>query len=55
MSRDMMSKPYEAPALAVLGTFHADTQSQGMPCFWGKSIGDPDYTFHIPVPITNCS
>jgi hypothetical protein len=54
MSRvDMKSNPYEAPALSVLGSFYASTQD--LPCVWNKTLGDPDYMFHIPAPISNCS
>jgi hypothetical protein len=42
---------YEAPSLRLLGTVSELTES----CFLGKALGDPDYVFHIPVPITNCS
>jgi hypothetical protein len=43
--------PYEAPQLRLLGTVGELTEA----CFLGKSWGNPDYTFHIPVPITRCS
>jgi hypothetical protein len=42
---------YEPPSLRLLGTVSELTES----CFLGKALGDPDYVFHIPVPITNCS
>lgn len=42
---------YEAPTLRVLGTVQELTEW----CFWGKTLGDPDYALHIPVPITDCS
>lgn len=46
---------YEPPALRVVGSLHALTQTSGhdIPCFWTKTIGPPDYfTF---IPIANCS
>ena len=42
---------YEPPALHVLGTVSELTEY----CIWGKALGKPDYMFHIPAPITNCS
>ena len=42
---------YEPPSLRMLGTVSELTEY----CIWGKAIGDPDYVFHIPAPITNCS
>ena len=42
---------YDPPSLRLLGTVRELTES----CFLGKALGDPDYVFHIPVPITNCS
>lgn len=42
---------YEPPALQVLGTVSELTEY----CVWGKALGQPDYMFHIPAPITNCS
>jgi hypothetical protein len=42
---------YEAPVLHVLGTVGDLTESGIL----GKKLGDPDYMFHIPVPITNGS
>jgi hypothetical protein len=40
---------YEAPVLRVLGTVRGLTEW----CFFGKSIGSPDYFDRIPI--TNCS
>jgi hypothetical protein len=42
---------YEAPMLHVLGTVGDLTET----CILGKKLGSPDYMFHIPVPIANCS
>jgi len=42
---------YESPSLRILGNVAELTQS----CFGDKSLGTPDYLFHIPVPIQNCS
>jgi hypothetical protein len=42
---------YEAPTLRLLGTVEDLTES----CILGKKLGQPDYMFHIPVPISNCS
>jgi len=42
---------YEAPMLYVLGTVGDLTET----CILGKKLGSPDYMFHIPVPIANCS
>jgi hypothetical protein len=42
---------YEAPTLHVLGTVGDLTET----CILGKKLGSPDYMFHIPVPIANCS
>jgi hypothetical protein len=47
----MNAAAYEAPTLRVLGTVQELTEW----CFWGKTLGDPDYALHIPVPITDCS
>lgn len=45
-------EPYERPALIEMGTVHALTQTG---CFYGKTLGRPDFMFHVPVPIANCS
>ena len=42
---------YEAPTLHVLGTVGDLTET----CILGKKLGQPDYMFHIPAPISNCS
>ena len=44
--------PYEPPELRVLGTLHELTLGDDF-CFFGKSLGTPDYWNRIPV--SNCS
>ena len=43
---------YEAPTLLVLGSVSSLTNEF---CIFDKTLGKPDYTLHIPAPITNCS
>jgi hypothetical protein len=46
------SNDYEAPAVLILGSVAALTNEF---CLFDKTLGKPDYTLHIPAPITNCS
>ena len=53
MSKDIaLPPPYVAPEIRVLGTLEELTLS-GDFCFFGKSLGSPDYWNRIPV--SNCS
>lgn len=52
MSKDAAPPPYEAPEIRVLGTLHELTLRDDF-CFFGKSLGSPDYWNRIPV--SNCS
>jgi hypothetical protein len=41
---------YESPTLHILGRVEELTLAD---CFFGKTVGDPDYVSWIPI--TNCS
>jgi hypothetical protein len=52
MTRGDIQEPvYTPPELTVLGSVHALTLGDW--CFFGKTLGKPDYWNRIPI--TNCS
>ena len=52
MCMDTTPPPYEPPEIHVLGTLHELTLGDDF-CFFGKSLGNPDYWNRIPI--SNCS